>query len=565
MAAVAASATGSTQRRFLKPGWPIYALFVGFPIWWLLGLGGFIWPILAFPMLLSLLRRERIYAPPGMLLWARVPRVDVGHGHRDRQHGQGAGLRVPELPVRVGDHPPALRLQLVARRAGDGEGPLGVSASSGSTSSSAASWVWCSRIFSFTSPVEAMLPHAILSNDFVKEMVHPAFAQVQEFLGFPTPRPSAPFVYTNDWGGCFGLLVPFVILAWQTGVRRRFKMILGVMAAASIIPVVLSMNRGLWLSLGLGLVYAALRLSLKGRERALIAFVAVTILLVGALFFTPLGTTLSERLATPHSNNRRVSLYEEAVRGAAESPLFGFGAPRPSKWNPNAPSVGTQGQLWLVLFSNGYPGMLLFLAWFLATLWWFRGSAEPFGFWMHVMLVIMFLQLAVYGLLPVQIHIVMLGIALAWRERLAGDPDADRDPGARATPCTAPRRWPDDRVRLIWRPRVRCLAPARVVARSPLARLRRVPDKHRAGGPATSPAGPSRGTPFPRFRARPCSPPRRSERAAHRFISSTTPCPCSVGPGSWLSGSSSDQAEAGHSRVSVSSCDQDLRSIPRWI
>ena len=122
-------------------------------------------------------------------------------------------------------------------------------------------------------------------------------------------------------------------------------------------------------------------------------------------------------MSTPHSNNRRVSLYEEAVRGAAESPLFGFGAPRPSKWNPNAPSVGTQGQIWLVLFSNGYPGMLLFVAWFLATLWWFRSVGDPVGFWIHVMLVIMFLQLAVYGLLPVQIHIVMLGIALAWRER----------------------------------------------------------------------------------------------------------------------------------------------------
>ena len=143
--------------------------------------------------------------------------------------------------------------------------------------------------FSFTSPVEAVLPHAILSNDFVKEMVHPAFAQVQDFLGFPTPRPSAPFVYTNDWGGSFGLLVPFVILAWQTGLRRRFKIILGCAAAASIVPVVFSMNRGLWLSLGLGLVYAALRLSLKGRERALIAFVSVTILVAGALFLTPLG------------------------------------------------------------------------------------------------------------------------------------------------------------------------------------------------------------------------------------------------------------------------------------
>ena len=227
-------------------------------------------------------------------------------------------------------------------------------------------------------------------------------------------------------------------------------MILGVLAAVSIIPVVLSMNRGLWLSLGLGLVYAALRLSLKGSERALIAFVTVTILLVGALFFTPLGTTLSERLATPHSNNRRVSLYEEAVRGAAESPLFGFGAPRPSKWNPNAPSVGTQGQLWLVLFSNGYPGMLLFLAWFLATFWWFRGSAEPIGFWMHVMLVIMFLQLPVYGLLPAPIHIVMLGIALAWRERLARGPDSDRDPpGERLSDALHSHRGdgPDDRVR----------------------------------------------------------------------------------------------------------------------
>lgn len=417
MAAVATSATGSTQRRFLKPGWPIYVLFVGFPVWWALGLGGFIWPIMAFPMLLSLLRRDRIFAPPGMLLWGGFVVWMLITGIEIDSMGRALGFAYRSALYLSA----TILLLYVFNSSRD------ILETKKILWALSIFWIYVVfggflglvfPYFSFTSPVEAMLPHAILSNDFVKEMVHPAFAQVQEFLGFPTPRPSAPFVYTNDWGACFALLVPFVVLAWQTGLRRRFKMILGVLAGASIIPVVLSMNRGLWLSLGLGLVYAALRLSLKGRERALIAFVTVTILLVGALFFTPLGTTLSERLATPHSNNRRVSLYEEAVRGAAESPLFGFGAPRPSKWNPNAPSVGTQGQLWLVLFSNGYPGMLLFLAWFIVTLWRLRSSAEPIGFWMHVMLVIMFLQLAVYGLLPAPIHIVMLGIGLAWRERL---------------------------------------------------------------------------------------------------------------------------------------------------
>ena len=102
-------------------------------------------------------------------------------------------------------------------------------------------------------------------------MVHPAFAQVQEFLGFPTPTFGSVRLYER-LGRRFALLVPFVILAWQTGLRRRFEVVLGGPAAGSMIPVVFSMNRGLWLSLGVGLVYAGLRLSLRGRERALIAF-----------------------------------------------------------------------------------------------------------------------------------------------------------------------------------------------------------------------------------------------------------------------------------------------------
>jgi hypothetical protein len=54
-----------------------------------------------------------------------------------------------------------------------------------------------------------------------------------------------------------------------------------------------------------------------------------------------------------------------------QSPLFGYGAPRPSTI-AGAPSVGTQGQVWTVMFSNGFPALVLFmaaLAWmFIATL-----------------------------------------------------------------------------------------------------------------------------------------------------------------------------------------------------
>ena len=97
--------------------------------------------------------------------------------------------------------------------------------------------------------------------------------------------------------------------------------------------------------------------------------------------------------ATPHSNNRRVSLYQEAFGGERVTHLRFRRAPT-SKWNPNAPSVGTQGAIWLVLFSHGFPGVFLFAGLFIWILWRFRGAGDPLGFWVHVMLLILIVQLA---------------------------------------------------------------------------------------------------------------------------------------------------------------------------
>jgi hypothetical protein len=56
---------------------------------------------------------------------------------------------------------------------------------------------------SFTIPVEKVMPQRLVANEFVHEMVHPAFARIQNILGYARPRPKAPFVYATNWDGVY--------------------------------------------------------------------------------------------------------------------------------------------------------------------------------------------------------------------------------------------------------------------------------------------------------------------------------------------------------------------------
>jgi hypothetical protein len=49
--------------------WPLYLLFAGLPIWWALGAAYFIWPLLTFPLILTLLVRGDVRLPPRYGLW----------------------------------------------------------------------------------------------------------------------------------------------------------------------------------------------------------------------------------------------------------------------------------------------------------------------------------------------------------------------------------------------------------------------------------------------------------------------------------------------------------------
>ena len=418
MAAIATAAPARTRKVGLPAGWPVYLLFVGFPIWWFLGLGQFIWPILALPMLFSLLAKPRVRVPRGFGLWllflmwmlATAIKLDeparwIAFFYRVSIYFSATVLLlyVFNTPRRLLPARNVIVTMTIFWMMVVGWGFLGLLAPS----------------LSFGTVTERLIPESLINHPFVRQLVHVRVAKSSNFLGYPVPRPNAPFLYSNEWGANFALLTPFLLAGWSAIRGAIWKWLTRIMLLVAVVPVIVSLNRGLWLSLGLGLVYAAFRFAQRGKVRALGGIVLLLGVVSAVVLFSPMRQILDDRLATGHSNNTRINLYQEALDGAMESPLFGFGSPRPSEKvsaNPNQPSVGTQGQFWLVLFSHGFPGAILFCAWWFYMWWRSRRHLSTTLLWFHVVLFIALLQLPYYGMLPAQIHVVMVAAALYWRE-----------------------------------------------------------------------------------------------------------------------------------------------------
>lgn len=400
----------------LRAGWPLYALLVGFPVWWLLGLAEFIWMLMAIPMLVSLAMRGDVRAPRGFGIWLlflgwmliSVTQLDqpsrlLSFSYRAAAY-LSAGVvflyvyNLPRQLVPIRSIVMALVAFWLVVVAG---GLLGLLVPQGR----------------LTTPLGLLLPPSVANNPFVVDMVHPPFAQVHDFVGYPVPRPTAPFVYTNAWGGNIALLTPIAIAAIGVAMSNLRRNAIRLALLVSLVPIVFSLDRGVWISLGAGLVYMAVRIAIRGRVRALAGLVALMTVIGALVVFTPLMQLIQDRIANPHSNERRASLTEQAAKGAMQSPVFGYGGPRPSAENTDAPPVGTHGQAWLVLYSHGVPGLVLFAGWLAWAVWSTARAPTGVPLWLHVVVVVGCLQLPYYGLLPAQLHLMMIAAALVWRER----------------------------------------------------------------------------------------------------------------------------------------------------
>jgi len=395
------------------PRWPLTAMFALFPVWWLLGPGEAVWIPLAALMLVLLRRHGRIRAPRGLgiwllfLLWMMCSVIGIDTGGRLFGFLFRALLYVSVTVVFLYVY--NARATLTARYV------LGVLT---------VFWLivvmggylgvfW--PLFSIQTPLGAVLPSWLSSNDLVQEMIVRRATQYSpNAWTLIDPRPSAPFLYTNGWGNAYSVLTPLVI-AYLVTVRRerRFWYLLPIVPL-SFVPAFLTLNRGMFLGLALALAYVLLRSLIGGNARALAAVAALALAAGGAWATLPVAERLDHRVEVSSSTTDRAALYVEAVERTLQQPVFGYGAPRPSV-TAGAPSVGTQGQFWMVMFSHGIPGVVLFMGWLVFAYVRTLRARDPVGLACNTVLLVTLVESLYYGIMTTGLMVAMLAAAVALR------------------------------------------------------------------------------------------------------------------------------------------------------
>ena len=322
----------------LRPGWIVYGLFVLNPLFWAMGFGGFIWALASIPLVTWMLLRTDLKRPTGLTLfiiyvmWAGFSIIMVDSFTRLLAFGLRYGVYITSigLAIYVYNESRVRRTTFI-----DWVAVL---------------WLWAiiggylglllPRTRLNITLASLVLPRAITSNEFVGNLVRPRFAQVQDIFGVSVPRPATLWAFTNEWGGNVGLLTPFFIAATLYSLEpwRKRAGVIGLVVAAPVM--ILSVDRGLWLSIGMLFAVLAVRSFLAGHT-APIKVVAGGVIVVAVLVvLTPIGSIVSGRLSESSADSR-AGIYQEAWDGALESPLLGRGGRARAKTPTHPPSAPT--------------------------------------------------------------------------------------------------------------------------------------------------------------------------------------------------------------------------------
>ena len=425
------------RERFTLPaGWPIAVAVAGYPLWWAAGLTPFVFPLAAAVLIGGLVRRGRVRVPPGFWLYLlflavvvlSVVMLDtVAPG---TVPPEGAGRYFAFLLRLLGYLSMAV-LMLYLGNTTERELPR----------SRVVTWLallgtWSILLgllavafprASFPTLV-SLLPGGLAG--LVGEGSSAAeLAQVQPVLGVASPRPAAPYAFTNAWGNATSLLMVWLVVAGWASRRRAVRVGVVVLLLLSAIPITYSLNRGMWIGLGASLAYVAVRFAARGRVLTLGAI--VLLLALGSVVFvaTPLQGMVTSRLDSGHSNDTRSSLAEDALKAAQSSPLLGYGSTRQTIGSdasiavgqtPDCPKcgnrdVGSTGQFLLLLVAQGFLGLALYVAYFVRTLWAFRSDSSPIGIGGTLVVLLSLLYGLFYSALLVPLAATFLSIGLLWR------------------------------------------------------------------------------------------------------------------------------------------------------
>ncbi len=426
------------------PAWPIVVLLVGWPLWWFLGVGDYFPIVVAVPMVRRMwlwrVHRERtIRLPPGFKIWSlflivtffsvatitltapeTVP-SPIGSRLISWVLRTGVYYAVTVLLVYAGN---LTEEELPRRRLASLLGLVGIYTAIGGVLGVLAPHT------QFTSPLAYLLPHSLQANNgLLAMMLHPGFSQVQNILGYDVGRPRAPFDYTNMWGNALAITLPWLIVAWWAYGNRKERRNLLIVLAVALVPVVYSLDRGLWVGLGISVVYVAIRFAAKGKLGLLAGLCGVLALIAVVVVASPLQSLISQRLQHGKSNAVRSSLSGLAVDVAVSSPVIGYGDTRHELGSTNSIAVGKtakchscgsrdiggNGQLWMLLITSGILGAVLYCSFFLYGIWRYWRDPTPYGMVGVLVFILGFPFMLVYISVGPPLVFIMLAYALLWK------------------------------------------------------------------------------------------------------------------------------------------------------
>lgn len=434
--------------RFSDPVWPLVVLFVGLPVWWILGVWQLLFFVMAIPMLVYLVKQRTIEMPRGFWIWLlfvawllvgvlvlqvnapyTVPGVNLNRyvvfAYRV---GWYAVSTIVALYVVNTRH--ILSTERIMRAVAwffvmlVAGGLLGLAAPN----------------ISFDSVLQALLPHSLATHSLVHGLTHVQTAQVHSFLGDPQARPSAPFPYTNDWGFAIAITLPLFVAAWwQRGGRWRVAVF--AILPLALLTVVSSLNRGTWIAILATVALAMARAIFQGRLKVLVAAVLISMIAAFMLVVTPLGGLITARLEAGHSDEGRANLAGMSVQSTAEgSPVVGFGTTRDlagtfssiaggaSDACPGCepPPVGTHGQLWHITFTTGFVGAFLYVGFFVGQFLRHLRARAPYAAAALGSVLVLLVTMPIYNAIGVQIYMGFLAIGILNRDTRDSLPSMQR-------------------------------------------------------------------------------------------------------------------------------------------
>lgn len=380
------------------------------PLWWVLGAFFLGWPALGVLLLAVLLARGRIALPPGTALWGLflalvlLSAVRINRPSAYLSFGLRVGFMVTALIVAVyvynvvRDGTPWHRLLR----------PLGMFW----LSLVALGWlgVLLPPAFALTTPLELLLPQGLADTRYLQTLVHVRTNESNLLSTSPIYRTAAPYPYTNNWGSAYALLLPCV-LAYLTSVRSgAFRIVLLVSLPLSVVPAFMTLNRGMFLGLGIGMVYLAGRALLRGSARPIASIAVLFVLFWLFSLVVPIQERIADRVSTTDTNVDRLDLYEHTWHAVLRSPLLGYGSPNSVDTTLAAEPLGTQGMLWNVMYSHGLPALIVFLLWMLFVARRLASAVSPAGQWLSTVPVIALAVIPVYGYIDPNLSVIFFAV-----------------------------------------------------------------------------------------------------------------------------------------------------------